>query len=76
MLHMLASLIFCLAGLSALTVIAGTLAGEAEKISRALGCAPAAGHRSVPARSMPLRSRTLPLRPSPARPAYRPRAAA
>jgi hypothetical protein len=76
MLHMLASLIFCVAGLAAFVIIAGTLAGEAEKIARALGYARVAGRHSPPARSTAFRSRTRPLRPSPMRPAYRPRAAA
>lgn len=76
MLHMLASLIFYVAGLSALAIIVGTLAGEAGKIARALGYAPAVECRLAPARSAVLRSRTFPRQPFPARPACRPRAAA
>jgi len=66
MLHMLVGLLFCMAGLYAAAVIAGSIAADFGKIARALGRTPAANLRLHPVRHALLRGRPAPLR-SPAR---------
>jgi hypothetical protein len=74
---MLIGLLFCGAGLCALAIIGGTIAGDARKISRALGYVPAPAYRTAPVHpAVTLRRRALPARPVPGRPASPTRAAA
>jgi hypothetical protein len=77
MLHLFVGLLFCGAGLCALAIIGGTIAGDARKISRALGYVPVPAHRTAAIRpAVTLRRRALPARPVPGRPASPTRAAA